>query len=106
MLGCEHAGPEDIEKAVHCASDALVKNPNWMMKAGRKLDWHSVSHSRDERPRDLRPARKGICGYTASAEFETGAAARERLDRRGGGIGRSFPKDIQGQIAEGSAGYA
>ncbi len=65
-----------------------------------------MSHRRDERPRDLRAARKSICGHTASAEFETGAAARKRLDRRGGGIGRRFPKDIQGQIAEGSAGYA
>ena len=71
MLGRKHASPEDIEEAVHLASDALVKKPDGMMQPGGEFDRHPASHRLNERPRDLRPGRKRIRGHPAGAEFES-----------------------------------
>ena len=106
MFGRKHASPENVEKTVHLASDALVKKPHRMMQPGREFDRHAVPHRRHERTRDLRASRKSIRRHAASAKLEPGAAPRKLLDRRGGVIGRRFPKDIQGQIAERGAGRA
>ena len=76
-----------------------------MMQAGGELDRHPMPRRGHEGARDLLAVGKGVRRHPAGAELEPSAAAGERGDRLGRGVGRRFPENIQRQVAENGAGH-